>query len=127
MIKKTKTDICNSSDTPVTVAFILPFLQLKKQKQLLKTGLTHLQLLSLHYDFPNKKAKTGIRNRPITSAATVLALRFLQPNKPKQVLATGLTYLLLAHLSLLPTQYKFYMQKDKNWYTCFFLLWYICL
>ncbi|WP_375449177.1 hypothetical protein [uncultured Nostoc sp.] len=116
-----------------TAAFALGFLQAEKRKLVSATGLTHLQLLPLHYDFYERKsenknsccwhicgycpcvtiftiskAKTGICDRPDISAAAAPALRFLQAENRKQVPATGLT-----HLQLLPPHYDF-LQAEKQ-------------
>lgn len=43
-------------------------------------------------------------------------LRFLRAKKQKQIFGTGLIYLLLTYLILLPLHYNFYKRKNKNGY-----------
>ena len=95
----------------------------RKNKELLPL---HHNLLVCSYitTFATKKAKTAkdILNKKVPATCIPIAappiLRFLRAKKRKQVLTTGLIYLLLVHLQLLPSCYDFYEQKNKNWYIC---------
>ena len=92
--EKAKTNTCNRPDIPATTSPALQFLQAKKQKDVLAIGLIHLQLLLLHYDFSKQKNENKYTcDWPNTLTAAGPALQFLQVEKQKGILPTGLTRL----------------------------------